>query len=233
MNSLVRSVARSIGRVGVRVFSRTLPRAVTAGVLVGSGVTADVPSTSQIIVDEEVIEAGIPTGSAALDKAIKDGYPYKIVDLRGKLEVHKTRIYQKRPLDAIDMHVDHHAAVTGIVPRSIAHFHVYEKGWAGPGYHACIDAEGTLFILNDDETWSFHASGHNFHSLGTVYLGNYEVEEPTHEMMVARKWLADAIKEAYGVTCFVLHRDLKATLCPGSKLVPVLREITLDTCTVL
>lgn len=70
--------------------------------------------------------------------------------------------------------------------------------------------------------------GHNRDSLSIMFMGNFEVDEPTPEAMIAGRVLVQSLLY-FGLVIpgFNLygHRDTYATACPGANLYPRLSEL--------
>ena len=96
------------------------------------------------------------------------------------LPKHATKVYDTRPLEAIDTLVVHHT--TGAPFQDIANiasYHVNGKGWPGIGYHFVIDGAGKVYQTNRLATKSYHAgnysnpSDENFYTIGIALEGHF------------------------------------------------------------
>ena len=68
-----------------------------------------------------------------------------------------------------------------------------------------------------------HTAGHNTHYVGCVLLGNYDVA-PVGDGMEAGIEMVRRHLDGMGITREMLHRDTKATACPGRYAVEYLRK---------
>ena len=120
--------------------------------------------------------------------------------------------------------VVHHEGGTaeGSSALAIHRYHVKARaeggrGWAGIGYHACVEPDGR--IAEGRPTWAVgaHAKGYNHESLGLCLVGNYELWQPTETMIEsAAAWLRWQ-KAIWPQAEVVGHNELPgmATDCPG------------------
>lgn len=146
-----------------------------------------------------------------------------ILDLRGKLPAHGAKEYPIRDTRVITTLFWHHTATPSTATwDAIARGHVKERNWAGIGYHVGVDRDGRIAILNPLERLTNHTSGNNTRGVGVVLLGNYEKDALTPAMEASiervRKWM-----KGKGIMEEKLHRDVKATACPGKNAVAYLR----------
>lgn len=182
-------------------------------VAAGAGVGFD-----SSFVDLEYVATEVPVSAvtlAALDRE------EEIQDLSGGLPTHG--VYPLRDISSITTRYWHHTASSDNATwEEIAQYHIKNRKWAGIAYHIGIDKEGRIAILNKLERRSNHTAGHNSHGVGIVLLGNYDEHEPSEAMVKAirkvRKYL-----DVIDITEDRLHRDVKATICPGRYAVKVLK----------
>ena len=107
---------------------------------------------------------------------------------------------------------------------AIRRYHTETLKWKDIGYHAGIElviSGGKLYyetlIGRMWDTPGAHVRGHNSHSLGLCFVGNYDLSPPEYEMLIVgakliRLWmrLFDIdIHEVYA------HRDFSTKSCPG------------------
>lgn len=142
--------------------------------------------------------------------------PTKVVDLVASLERHPSDRYSSRDMSRVNEITIHHTAgYEG--PEAIAHYHVYERGWPGIGYHYVIDQNGRIFQTNYDETKSYHNGTTNTKSIGVALIGNFENHPPTHNQYQAAKELVEQLRSRYPSIQYILpHNHHKATACPGA-----------------
>jgi len=193
---------------------RVLPRAMVGTVAAGAGV--DFEST---VIDLSQAAQEVPVSAvtlSALDDFERDG----IIDRTNDLP--SAGIYPLRDLSIVTTRYWHHtASAEGATWEQIARGHI-KRGWAGIGYHIGIDKEGKVAILNPLNRRTNHTEGHNSKGVGIVLLGNYEVNRPSDAMAKAIGRVR-AYMDLIDITEERLHRDTKATACPGRYAVEVLR----------
>jgi hypothetical protein len=101
----------------------------------------------------------------------------------------------------------------------------------GISYSFPITPSGLIFEGVSSDRIGTHTTGHNTIGAGIVWVGNYQVDKPTDEMIESTLWLLD-----YGVETGLWkndditygHRDLKSTACPGDNayaLIKALNEV--------
>ena len=113
-----------------------------------------------------------------------------------------------------DAIVLHHRAGNGDV-LSIHNGHV-KNGWVGIGYHFYVRKDGSIYRGRGLDKMGAHAEGHNNHTIGICFEGNFENEEMGKEQFEAGRELINHIEECYGKRLAVYrHSDLMATACPG------------------
>ena len=152
-------------------------------------------------------------------------YGSSYIDLRGKLPTRDGAEYRHRHIEDIEGIVWHHSATSGQTIRSIAEYHTQARGWPEIAYHYAIGYDGRIYRLLDEAKWSNHASGHNHRTIGIVLVGNYQDREPTEAMMSAAARLQEDLCDTHDIMYVWLHRDTKATDCPGRHAVDVLRQM--------
>lgn len=129
------------------------------------------------------------------------------------------KFYSNRSVeDSLYITIHHTAMDKNQSLESIAKFHVEQNGWAEIAYHVAIDYEGNINFLNFPEERTYHDSGENTRSIGVVVLGNYEVDEPTEEIVGSLKLVTDALCKNLKIKGIRAHRDTSPTLCCGTKL---------------
>ncbi len=151
------------------------------------------------------------------------GYEASIHDLRGTLPTNGT--YGTRDIEDVQGMVWHHSATTAQSIKTIAQFHTMTKGWPGIAYHFAIGWDGVIYQMHDVETVSYHAQGYNSKTIGAVLIGNYDQREMTPEMEEAAIALSEYLRDRYDLKFSWLHRDTKATACPGKYAAEFLQEI--------
>lgn len=103
------------------------------------------------------------------------------------------------------------------------------RGWAGCGYHFVIRKNGEVEIGRPMDCTGAHAEGENYHTIGIMVCGNFEIAEPTDQQIEALAKLINDITDYYGLAnteeCVVGHKDLMATACPGNFLYKELKTV--------
>lgn len=168
-----------------------------------------------------VAQRVVVRGTVALVAVSPEAIP--LVDLRGSLP--SDGQYSVRDMSNVCLQVIHHTATTGSTIRSLAEFHVAERGWPAIGYHFAIGYDGKCYLLNDVDRRTNHAAGVNSISVGVALVGSFQHKAPPQEMVVAASMLSEFIADRYGIDQVVFHRDTKRTLCPGDSAVKVLQYL--------
>lgn len=107
----------------------------------------------------------------------------------------------------------HHAAANGSV-EAVHQSHV-ARGWAGIAYHYYVRKDGSVYRGRPEWAVGGHTSGHNWHTLGICFEGNFEVEQMGEaQLNTGRELIADILAR-WGNLKVVRHRDLVSTACPG------------------
>lgn len=120
----------------------------------------------------------------------------------------------------------HHSATqdTGTLSwDAIRRYHVEHNGWSDIGYHAGIEqVQGHPVCLfgRPDVLPGAHTIGENGRSLGFVFVGDYDVVEPSHVILrtAARRVLAPwLLRFGLRPDHVVPHSDFAYKTCPGSR----------------
>lgn len=70
--------------------------------------------------------------------------------------------------------------------------------------------------------------GHNSDSLSIMFMGNFEIDEPTDAAMMSARELVQLLRDRGWITSWVQvlgHRDVFSTACPGAHLYPRIQEL--------
>jgi hypothetical protein len=89
------------------------------------------------------------------------------------------------------------------------------NGWSGVGYHYYVRKDGTIYRGRPEHLEGAHTKGFNHDSLGICLEGNFELEHPTAEQIVATWELLRDIRTRFGDIDLCEHRELAQTACPG------------------
>lgn len=114
--------------------------------------------------------------------------------------------------------VCHHSASQTDTVEGIRKYHIEEKGWDDIGYHLLIDRDGKLVMGRRWDLQGCHGiNSFNRHYLGLCVLGNFEVDHiPENQMATLMRVVAGMSRLfLWDSSCWLGHRDVKDTLCPG------------------
>lgn len=128
------------------------------------------------------------------------------------------------------------AEVPGII-RSIYAYHVKSRGWRDIGYNFLVDRFGRIWEGRyggvDRPVIGAHTENYNGDSFGMSAIGNYDIAQPSQEIVGAYAALFAWKLSLHGVSAAATkvkiegrtfassimgHRDTKATACPGKYL---------------
>jgi len=113
--------------------------------------------------------------------------------------------------------VIHHSASPDISAVTIHAWHL-SRGWAGIGYHYVIRANGDIERGRPEWARGAHAPPANSDSIGICLTGNFEIDIPSADQIDALVGLIKDINTRYKKNLSVIgHKDVMATLCPGSR----------------
>lgn len=159
----------------------------------------------------------------------------EIINLVGTLPVYPKKKYSIRATSFIKVILVHHTGAGSSLQdaqaemrtvESIASYHVMTKRWPGIAYHYVITRDGTTYKTNNVTTLSYHGGeGQNKKSLGVCLLGNFQMQHPTPVQIKALEDLLAEILRNLPGRKVVPHRAVRATVCPGEKLVQLLPGI--------
>ena len=107
----------------------------------------------------------------------------------------------------------HHAVYNGDV-EGIDRIHK-GKGWTCIGYHFYVRKDGSIYRGRREDTVGAHAYGSNYTSIGICAEGNFETDIMSEEQKNSIIELVNYLKNKYGVTKVLRHKDVNATACPG------------------
>lgn len=142
-----------------------------------------------------------------------------IIDLTGLLPRHPTKLYYKRPIEAIRRIVVHHTAGPATQsPLDLARYHIDVKGWPGIGYHMLVDAAGLIYKTLSAATIAACVEKGNTPSYCICMIGNFTAAPPPAAQWRAAVWVARLCVLAYDAEDGIVgHGELMATACPGAK----------------
>lgn len=135
------------------------------------------------------------------------------IDLRGKLPTNGD--YPYREMERVKTIIVHHSATKGQSIQSLAEFHVHVREWPAIAYHFAVGWDGKVYQLNDVDLKTNHAAGWNTKSIGVCMVGDFQEGPLPEEEAIACERLVIYLRDMYGITSVLFHRDTRKTLCPG------------------
>lgn len=109
----------------------------------------------------------------------------------------------------------HHAEASTCSAEDIHRWHK-ANGWAGAGYHFLVRKDGSVYRLRPEWALGAHASGNNYDSLGICAEGAFNDEYMTETQRKAISELVNYLKDKYGISTVLRHKDVGSTDCPGN-----------------
>ena len=106
---------------------------------------------------------------------------------------------------------------------AIRRWHTEHHGWVDIGYHAGIELVYTEYEIFYGRPWDApgsHTIGQNSISLGFIFVGNYDLIEPTDKMLETSAKLLKLWMRLYDIPKHRIYRHhdfAKDRTCPGSK----------------
>lgn len=113
----------------------------------------------------------------------------QIVNLRGKLPVHKTKKNNIRKASDIRSLAIHHSLTLSGSAQAFATYHVNTNGWPGIAYTYVIDKDGTINQCLDHTMVGYHVGNSNKHALGICMVGDFRTQQPIKEQYASALWL--------------------------------------------
>ena len=107
----------------------------------------------------------------------------------------------------------HHAVYNGPV-EDIDRMHK-NNGWTCIGYHFYVRKDGSIYRGRREDTVGAHAYGYNSTSIGICAEGNFEIDIMSEAQKNSIIELVNYLKQKYGVSKVLRHKDVNATACPG------------------
>jgi hypothetical protein len=95
------------------------------------------------------------------------------------------------------------------------------------GYHFIVDYGGRIWEGRSLAYEGAHVSGANQANIGIMLLGNFERQRPSLAQLASMEQLTNLLQEHFGIRSSRVygHCDLGATLCPGQRLYPFVKEL--------
>jgi N-acetylmuramoyl-L-alanine amidase len=106
---------------------------------------------------------------------------------------------------------------------AIRKYHIEVNGWDDIGYHWGIERVGSNYVIQtgrSETTHGAHTKGMNDKSIGVCVVGNYDLTEPSNEVLKVLTTLCTDICKRYGlnpedIETHHLYAGYKT--CPGTK----------------
>jgi len=133
----------------------------------------------------------------------------------------------KRRIDEIIIHC---TATPEGQPRTVEQIrqdHIRNRGFADIGYHYIIYLDGTVHEGRNIDIAGAHATNHNAHSIGVVYVGGVENDPKkaykdlkpkdtrTEEQKASLLSLLMDLRKLYPTARIIGHRDVSSKACPS------------------
>lgn len=107
--------------------------------------------------------------------------------------------------------------------QTIQNKHMDERKWADIGYHFGVGRTGEVFEGRALNVRGTHVEGHNTGSVGVVFFGNFEDDQPTPEQLEVGRRLIDWLALRLELSHLAGHRDFNDfTKCPGKNMIAYL-----------
>ncbi|MCR8656916.1 peptidoglycan recognition protein family protein [Paenibacillus endoradicis] len=142
----------------------------------------------------------------------------QIIDLKGRLPVHKTKKYNSRKASDIRSLAIHHSLTLSGSAQAFATYHVNTNGWPGIAYTYVIDRDGTINQCLDHTTVGYHVGNSNKHALGICLVGDFRTQQPTDAQYKSAlelvKWLQLQLPSAVEVKGHSQYPGYSWKACP-------------------
>jgi len=106
--------------------------------------------------------------------------------------------------------------------RMVQASHIERMSAGDIGYHFIIDRSGRVWEGRPLSYQGAHVKDHNYHNIGVMVMGNFDIQFPTTEQKVSVDQVVAWLMKRYGVPkqAVYTHRELTSTACPGRHLQP-------------
>lgn len=142
-----------------------------------------------------------------------------------RLTIHHSAVYFR----------DTRTATCAAQIQRIQRDHMKGEGWADIGYHFLIDPAGRIWEGRELRWQGAHAEGdNNIGNIGICVLGNFlrgrGGQQPTRNQLDSMRHLTTHLMKRYefGADAIHVHRDFKATQCPGPLLESAVTQMARD-----
>ena len=102
-----------------------------------------------------------------------------------------------------------------------------KRNYGDIGYHFIVDYVGRVWEGRSLKYEGAHVLGENIQNIGIMFLGNFEIQEPSGEQIRTLTELTGLLMEQHEISKQRVygHRDLGHSLCPGKHLYPYVLEL--------
>lgn len=217
-----------VGKVAFAAFASSVIRKVAqAGFrsLVGMGAAGGAVDYRSVVVDATV--PGVTVEVSDFTLAVMDEVPgvegFVPIDLQGKLPY--KGVYPLRDPSIITTHYWHHSATDTLASFEVLSRAHIARGWPAIGYTGAIRKDGDMYrfyMFHPLDRVTNHTAKHNSKGVATVLVGNFDIYPMPDAMLPVIGQVRDYYRSK-GIILEALHRDVKATACPGRFAVKTLR----------
>lgn len=152
-----------------------------------------------------------------LQTKLAEAYPLLISDISQTLPTSSLLQLPYLKQENVQNLIIHHTAAPERAYKEIALDHINNRKFRSIAYHFGIDKSGVIKQLVSEFRKTSHAAKFNSNSLGVVIQGNYSNQDVPEWVYVALDVLILLLKTKFPKLKVLLHRDTKATECPGLK----------------
>lgn len=143
---------------------------------------------------------------------------YRTVNVIRKVSRQGT--WPKRDLSGItDITVHHAASSDSATWEDFNRWHKNEKGWPSIGYHTVIYQDGTRYIVNPLDSYTYHNGFNNKVAIGVCLVGNFDVNKPNQvqlDSLVSYVKELKKDKKLSSLRRLIGHKEYaNTTACPG------------------
>lgn len=138
-------------------------------------------------------------------------------------KINQDGVFPMRPISSITTLYWHHTASSKTATWEAIAKANKDRGLGGLVYHIGVRNDGRIELLNPLERRTNHTAGRNGTGVSAVLVGNYDLYAMSPEMEASVHVVRRLIR-SYGIKKEELHRDVKATACPGKHATEFLRK---------
>ena len=132
-----------------------------------------------------------------------------VKDISNFLLKHPSKTYSFRDTNTINSIVIHQTDADdngSFTPYEIAQHHVNTNNWAGIGYHYVVIDSGQIYLTQNTDKITYHASGYNTNSIGISITGDHRRNNNENNISLIGKkeynslvYLVAKLKEKYNI----------------------------------